>query len=398
MGIRLLAVEGYRSLRDVKWSPGRLNVVIGPNASGKSNLLRALDDLRLAATGGLSAELTGRGGIVPLLWDGSAPALRWTTVVDPVRADAAEDESVTYELELERVGKSGAFRVSRELLASYRRVRRGEFAEPLKFLERTPQMAVTFDARRKRLAAQEGTVPEDQTLLSLVAGPFGNPIVQAFRNRCASWSIYRDLRVDQRAPIREAAVTRFEERVDPDGQNLIPALHTLYTNDDTFRESIDSAMVAAFGDVFQGLVFPPAADQRIQLRVRWRGLRHGQSAADLSDGTLRFLLLLTILASPNPGDLVAVEEPELGLHPRMLGALAEMAAEASMRTQVILTTHSRSFLDAFRPHMPLPTTTVTRWTEGSTELQVVDGEALRAWLEEYSLGSLFVSGELEALA
>ena len=140
-------------------------------------------------------------------------------------------------------------------------------------------------------------------------------------------------------------------------------------------------------------MFPPAADQRIQLRVRWKTLSREQSAADLSDGTLRFLFLLTVLASPNPAPLIAIDEPETGLHPSMLPIIAEYAVDASERTQVILTTHSPQLLDAFED--VIPKTTVVKWVEGKTVLQNVGGEQLEHWLTEYSLGSLFRSGELE---
>ena len=93
-------------------------------------------------------------------------------------------------------------------------------------------------------------------------------------------------------------MTRHEKRVQPDGQNLISVLHTLYTGDREFKKEINAAMNAAFGHDFEELVFAPASDQRIQLRVRWKSLNREQSAADLSDGTLRFLFLLTVLSSP----------------------------------------------------------------------------------------------------
>jgi predicted ATPase len=85
-------------------------------------------------------------------------------------------------------------------------------------------------------------------------------------------------------------------------------------------------MAAAFGDEFEELVFPPAADQRVQMRIRWKSLKREQSAADISDGTLRFLLLLTILASPEAAPLIAIDEPETGLHPSMLPIIASMRA------------------------------------------------------------------------
>jgi predicted ATPase len=210
----------------------------------------------------------------------------------------------------------------------------------------------------------------------------------------AEWSVYHDLHVNMDAPIRQPTVARHETRVEPDGQNLISVLHTLYTGDRTFKNDINLAMRAAFGDDFDELVFPPAADQRIQLRVRWKTLSREQSAADLSDGTLRFLFLLTVLASPNPAPLIAIDEPETGLHPSMLPIVAEYAVDASERTQVILTTHSPQFLDAFQDVVPV--TTVVKWAEGKTDLQNVEGEQLERWLKAYSLGALFRSGELES--
>jgi predicted ATPase len=201
--------------------------------------------------------------------------------------------------------------------------------------------------------------------------------------------------VSQKASLRLAAVARPEQWVDADGQNLTQVLHTHYTGNRDFKTDINAAMRAAFGDDFEEVLFPPAADNRIQLRVRWKSLKREQSAADLSDGTLRFLLLLTVLANPNPPELVAIDEPETGLHPSMLPIIAEYAVDAARRTQVVFTTHSPQFLDAFTDTKP--TTTVAQWQDGETILKNVEGEQLAYWLQEYSLGALFRSGELEAM-
>lgn len=186
-----------------------------------------------------------------------------------------------------------------------------------------------------------------------------------------------------------------DQRVNPNGQNLVPVLHTLYTGDREFKAMVNDAMRAAFGNDFDELIFPPAADQRVQLRVQWKTLKREQSAADLSDGTLRFLFLLAALGTPDPPPLIAIDEPETGLHPSMLPIIAEFAADAALRTQVILTTHSDSLLDAFGETKP--TTTVAKWENGETQLHVLDEDALKYWLKEYSLGALFRSGELEAM-
>ena len=132
------------------------------------------------------------------------------------------------------------------------------------------------------------------------------------------------------------------------------------------------------------------------MRIRWKTLKRDLSAGDLSDGTLRFLLLLTILASPSSAPVIAIDEPETGLHPSMLPIVAEYAVDASQRSQVILTTHSPQFLDSFAD--TVPTTTVAKWSDGETALEVLRGQNLDYWLKEYTLGALFKSGELEAMA
>lgn len=397
MGIQNIQIKGYRSLKDVSWRPEKLNVIIGPNGAGKSNLLRALALLQSSASGDMPKAILKQGGIAPLLWDGSAKEIAWVLKTDPIGDNRdVRREALTYELRVQRLGSTSSYRVQHEILGNYSLVKAGKETDPFKFLERSEWHTVTFDAERRKLSAHEGSVPDDQALLSLVAGPFGNPIVMSFRERLVSWSIYHDIHVDQEATLRQAAVARFENRIASDGQNLIPVLHTLYTGDREFKKSVDSAMRAAFSEDFEELIFPPAADQRVQLRIRWRSLKTEQSAADLSDGTIRFLLLLAIFLSTKPGDLIAVDEPEAGLHPGMFPIIAELAAEASERTQVVLTTHSPQFLDAFQA--VVPTTTVVQWSDGQTRLSVIDGEELKRWLKEYSLGALFRSGELEGMA
>jgi predicted ATPase len=384
-----LQVRGFRSLKDVTWEPGRLNVLIGPNGSGKSNLLRALSLLQHGARGDLPQEVLRQGGITPLLWDGQAGDLSWrvTTVASnrDVMPQPGQPIPFTYGLQLRRLGETSSYRIEREVLTVLEHV-----------LEREPGRALTVDSAGQPRTAQAGTIQEEQPLLSTFNAPFDNAAIVFFRNGLLSWSIYHDLRVDQQAPLRQAAVARVEDRVAADGQNLIPVLHTLYTGNRDFKRALDAAMRAAFGSDYEELVFPPAADQRIQLRLRWRSLRTEQSAANLSDGTLRFLLLVAIFASPNPGDLIALDEPETGLHPSMLPIIAELAAEAAQRTQVILSTHSADLLDAFSD-VALPTTTVTSIVEGETRLSVLDGEELRRWTEQYRLGALMRSGELEGM-
>ncbi|MCX4245872.1 AAA family ATPase [Paraliomyxa miuraensis] len=389
MGIQKLRIQGFRSLRDVTWEPGALNVVIGPNGSGKSNLLRWLELLRQSARGELPKAILRMGGIGPLLWDGQAEEIAWEVRVDERRGTEPGD-AFAYELCLRRLGTSSSYRVESERLTRSAPVHLAEGHAPEAVLERTPTRAVV------RGHEVDPGIPEDATLLSFLAGPFSHPKLVSTTELFSGWSLYHDVHVDVGAPLRQAAVARMEHCVAADGQNLIPVLHTLYTGSREFKQAVDDAMRVAFNDDYEELVFPPAADQRVQLRVRWRSLRTEQSAADLSDGTIRFLLLLAILANPDPPSLIAIDEPETGLHPSMLPIVAEHAVEAATRTQVILTTHSAQLLDVFTATPP--TTTVARWEDGETRLSVVDGEELQRWLHEYTLGALFRSGELEGMA
>ena len=395
MKILNLKIQGYRSLKNVFWEPGDLNVLIGLNGSGKSNILRILEMISISARGQLGKHIQRAGGMDPLMWDGMAESINFSVKVSPSEENrSVERDSLTYDMTIERIGKGSTYRIAHELLGNYYRVEKGEHTEPFKMIERTAYSTVVFDENEHSLVAPEESVPEEESLLSLTSGPFTqNRFIPPFQAYLSRWSIYHDLHVNMDAPIRQPTIARHETRVEPDGQNLISVLHTLYTGDRDFKNDINLAMRAAFGDDFEELVFPPAADQRIQLRVRWKTLNREQSAADLSDGTLRFLFLLTVLASPKPAPLIAIDEPETGLHPLMLPIVAEYAVDASEKTQVILTTHSPQLLDAFKDIVPK--TTVVKWAEGETVLQNVEGDQLDRWLKEYSLGSLFRSGELE---
>ncbi|MEX1096084.1 MAG: AAA family ATPase [Planctomycetales bacterium] len=397
MKVLSLAIEGFRSLRSQIWEPSDLNVLIGPNASGKTNLLRTLDVLSTAARGGLGTYVQREGGMESIVWDGAAESVRLRVKTTPIPpyTDPVQ-HALTYEFNLQRLGGSSAYRFEHELLGNFYRVESGEMAQPFKLLERDPHHAVVYSISEQRFEASEA-VPEDESLLSLSAGPFSaNRYVGEFQKELGGWRIHQTFATHREAPIRLPQVTRADTQVDADGQNLISVLHSLYTTSRDFKSDINAAMQAAFGSEFEEIIFPPAADQRIQMRIRWRSLQRERSAADLSDGTLRFLFLLAVLANPSPPRLIAIDEPELGLHPSMLPIVAEFAQDAAARTQVVLATHSPEFLDAFSNGEP--TTTVVECHNGETRLRVLDGDELRYWLRHYTLGELFRSRELEAIS
>lgn len=397
MAIQELEISGYRSFDKVAWRPGRLNLLVGPNASGKSNLLRMLELIGRAATGRLAAAMSPKesGGIVPQLWNHSAPSLGWHLRLDPVdEGRHQERDAVSLECELKNLPHSSSYEIVKDTLGSWYKYEHGLEKSPYWIYERDERRAMVFDQQAKKLVPFEGPEP-DESLLPQISDRRTNPIPSLVRRYLEKWRVYHDIHVERGAPMRAPATTQVARLVDADGGNLASVLHTLYNIDRDFERRIDEGMRAGFGDQYEKLSFPPAADNQIQLAVRWQGSRQPHAALNLSDGTLRFLYLLTVLASPEPATLIAIDEPEIGLHPSMLPVIAEYAADAATRTQVVITSHSPEFLDCFTHHEP--TVTVCQWEEGRTRLHSLEHAALETWLAKYRLGQIFLSGELDAL-
>jgi len=292
-------------------------------------VLRALDMLRAAAEGTLSDAVAREGGVLGLLWDhavldrnGKVASVSWEVEADPVRWGQAAVPAQNYVPELQ-TGLGGSYFVSRENLVSLPQPGTMLPDQPRMLFKREGTRALVIDPQGHVREVPDNSVRVDGTLLAASTSlPFGPIESWLFRNRLMNFAVYQDIR----AELRKAAVTRLDGHVSRDGQNLITVLHSLYTTDRPFRQRVDDALRAAFPDEYVELVFPPAADQRIQLRLKWRSLQTDMSAAELSDGVMRFLVLVAILANTQSGDLIAFDEHETGLHPRMLPIVAELAA------------------------------------------------------------------------
>ncbi|MCX6377221.1 MAG: AAA family ATPase, partial [Armatimonadetes bacterium] len=338
MGIERIEIEGFRSLKHVVWEPSNLKVLIGPNGSGKSNTIRALEMLSSAAKGKLQEAIDGSGGLPALTWNHGRGALNWIVhLTSPSEAHrgmplGSEKEGRTsYQLAMEGMYRGDVLAdvgITEEHLTHAG----AGTHEPKILIRRGAQEGEVFDEFGTRIGVKRLDVRE--ALLGL-DGLYVSADAVWVRDMVRSWMCYQDMSVAKDAKLRGSAQTRRMDVVQGDGQNLVSVLHTHYVKNLDFRSAIDDAMRAAFGDDYAELAFPPAEDTRVQLRLRWKSLSELQSAADLSDGILRFLLLVTILSQPYLPPLVAIDEPETGLHPSMLPIIAEYAVEASRKTQVI---------------------------------------------------------------
>ncbi len=384
MKITQLQIKGFKSLKNIKWTPGDLNVIIGPNASGKSNFLRFLELTSMSAKGELGKYIISSGGMQFIAWNNEATEIYFSV-------DAQVFTPSNYQLSLFNNPAANGYLIANEKLIA-QDINDKNISVSL--LERNHEHAIIIDQKGNKREKPLNQLPWGESLLSIYNNwSEYNSYISEYKQFFEKIKVYHDINVTGKSHIRQSAVSRVETHVDEDGENLISVLHTHYTNDKSFKNNIDAAMKTAFGEQYEALSFPPAADQRIQLGICWKDLKWPSPAIALSDGTLRFLFLITVLACPELPSIIAIDEPETGLHPGMLPIIAEFAAEASKRSQIIITTHSAQLLDSFSDIKP--TTTVTSLENGETKMNVIKDKELEYWLKEYSMGSLYVSGELE---
>ena len=195
------------------------------------------------------------------------------------------------------------------------------------------------------------------------------------------------------APIKRLASINDNRRLRSDGSNLASFLYYLSRKEHSAYEMIRGTvrLVAPFFDDF--ILEPQALDEdKIQLEWRHRGSDAYFDASSLSDGSLRFIALATLLLQPIRllPSLIILDEPELGLHPYAITMLCSLVKQAATRAQVILATQSPLLLDHFEPEDVL----VTERVNGRSEFNRLDRAELEEWLKDYSLGQLWEKNEI----
>jgi predicted ATPase len=230
----------------------------------------------------------------------------------------------------------------------------------------------------------------DQSVLSQRKDPERFPQITYLGNQYASMRLYRDWSLGRDAPAREAQKTDLPvDFLEESCRNLGLVLNDFQQRPSLwdrvreelkrFCEPIEDVTLKIYGGT-------------VQVLVHEAGLKEPIPATRLSDGTLRYLCLLSILLHPSPPPLICIEEPELGLHPDILPPLADLLVEASHRTQLIVTTHSETLVDALTSTPEA--VVVCEKMSGSTVMQRLDSASLAKWLDEYTLGRLWRSGEI----
>jgi predicted ATPase len=386
--IRTVAVAGYRSLRDVSIGLDRLTIITGANGSGKSGLYRALRLLTDVAHGRVIGSLAHEGGLESTVWAGPeviSAAMRRGEY--PIEGAARRVKPVSLQLGIASDEYSyaidigfpvpGAFeatekptRFSRDPVIKTESLWVGEKLTHHSLIGERRGGMVRVRARDGEWNVVHAQLPAWDSMMTHAADPRDGAEFLRLRDAMRRWRFYDDLDTGRDAPARRPQVGTRTPILSGDGADLAAAVQTIRENGDA--DELDRAI----GDAFPGSSLEVITNNGyFELSMRQPGLLRPLSMRELSDGTLRFVLLAAALLSPHPPALLVLNEPETSLHVDLLPALARLIAQASSREQVVVVSHAAPLVRALAEDTPCRRVTLSK-PLGET---VVDEEETPAW-------------------
>lgn len=347
-----LAISGYRSLRNLIVPLSRLNVITGANGSGKSSVYRALRLLAATARGGLIPSLAREGGLQSTLWAGperfsramlagEAP-VQGTRRNDPVslRLGFAGD-TFGYAIDLGLPVPNQASQFSLDPVIKRECIWSGPVLRPSALLvdRHGVQLRTRDDEGEWQTISQP--IASFDSMLTEYADPRSAPEMISMREQIRSWRFYDHFRTDADSPVRLPQIGTHTPVLSDDGSDLAAALQTI------IQIGNAAALSAAIDDAFPGSRIEMTNQSgRFEVTMYQHGLLRPLSGAELSDGTLRYLLLVAALLTPRPPQLLVLNEPETSLHPDLLPALARLIAQASQYSQLLVVSHATRLIAA----------------------------------------------------
>jgi predicted ATPase len=355
--LTVLAVAGYRSLRDLAVPLHRLNLVTGPNGSGKSNLYRALRLLAETAQGRVIPSLAREGGLQSTLWAGPETISRAMTRGErPVQGAgsrkgpvslrlgfASDDFGYAIDLGLPSGTADAASLFKHDPEIKRECIWNGPVMRPSTMLvdRRGPLVRARSEKGEWTIVSQ--TVATFDSMMTECADPRNTPEMLLLRDQMRRWRFYDQLRTDAGAPPRLPQIGTHTPVLSNDGADLAAALATIREigDADALRESV--------ADAFPGATVTVTSNGgRFEVEMQQHGLLRPLKGAELSDGTLRYLLWIAALLTPRPPGLLVLNEPETSLHPDLLPALGRLIVRAADTTQIIVVSHAAGLIDALQ--------------------------------------------------
>jgi len=334
--LETVAVENYRSLRRLVVPLQRCNAVTGPNGSGKSSLYRALRLLADSARNGSVGALAREGGLSSTMWAG--PGAKGP--VSLKLGFAGDDFGYAVDFGLPKDAGT-AFMLDPEIKSEV--VWAGPALRPSALIAERSGPSVRIRDIDGRWRIGSTTVRPFDSMVSELADPQSAPELAQQRERMRSWRFYDHIRTDRAAPARQPRIGTRTTVLADDGADLAAALQTIAEIGDA------AALAEAIDDAFPGSRLEIRTDDgRFEVALHQPGMARALTAAELSDGTLRYLLWVAALLTPRPAELMVLNEPEASLHPDLLAALAGLITRASEGSQIIVVTHSGPLVRALQ--------------------------------------------------
>jgi predicted ATPase len=359
-----IQIKGFKSIHKAELDLGPVNVLIGANGAGKSNFISVFMLLQRMVAGQLQRHVMESGGADALLHFGAKR---------------------TSALSLQLHFAPGDF--------SYRATLAPSSGDRLFFAAedwaRTPRdwsLTVNFSAEPQKESSLLGDLHVIGSDTLQTEGADENPLRREIRELLRGGRVYHFHDTSSAAKVKLTGDVGDNEALRSDASNLAAFLFLLKTkHPDSYRRIVSTVRLAApFFDDFR-LRPSPFNEQKIQLEWSEKNSDAYFNAHALSDGTLRFICLATLLLQPELPSLIIIDEPELGLHPYAIQLLAGLVRSASHKAQVILSTQSVTLVNQFTPEELI----VVDRKDGASEFRRLSPTDLESWLESYSLGELW---------
>jgi predicted ATPase len=369
-----LTIQGFRRLFSAEVEMRPLTVMIGANGIGKSSFLEIFSLLAASAKGQLQSKISELGGLNQMVTLDRADSVSISLLM-PIE----NQEPLNYSLEIATKGQF--YEIGLETLIQKRNL---SASRPFKYIESRGLDVIYFNPEDEKLQRPNWQHNPYETSLAQVPKMYRKP--ETLRQNLASCSFYKawELNLAPQSPIRLPQSMRPATLPGSKGEDLVSCLYYLRETDPNRFEIIEDTLAVAFPD-FERLSFPPVAAGTLAMTWKERNFSDPFYMHQLSEGTLRFLWLITLLQSRDLTAVTLIDEPEVSLHPELLQLLADAMREASQRTQLIVATHSDRLIRFLKPHEVL----VCNTEDGLTTLTWADSIDLEHWLADYTLDQLW---------